>query len=238
MSGDDCLVSEFDSYAHDYEGLNNENVKISGYSTSYFAEYKIKEVANHLASIGMAGKGINFLNFGCGTGNSEEYIRQYLPESVIYSVDTSSKSIEYARQRHRGLKNIHFNVLDGRELRFEVCFDVIFVANVLHHIPRAEHLRTLSMLHQALSPSGNLFLFEHNPLNPLTVRAVKTCPFDQGVILLSPLYARKVLSQARFNSTTLRFILFFPKTLGFLTRAEEYLRKLPLGAQYYFIAGK
>ena len=238
MPEDDSFAAQFDSFAHDYDSLQKENVKASGYSTSYFAEYKIKEVASHLASIGLAEKRINLLNYGCGIGNSERYIRKHLPKSVIYSVDTSPKSIEYARERHKDLQNIYFSVLGGQKVPFNLSFDVIFIANVLHHIPRAQHLSTLCMLNQALNPSGHLFLFEHNPLNPVTVRAVKACPFDKGVVLLSPLYARGVLSQARFDRTNLRFTLFFPKALEFLTPAEKYLRRVPLGAQYYFIARK
>jgi SAM-dependent methyltransferase len=238
MSGDDCFAPEFDSFAHDYAALHNENVKAFGYPTSYFAEYKIKEVASHLATIGLAEERIKLLNFGCGIGNSEDYIRKYLVESVIYSVDISPKSIEYTRERHKNLENIYFGVFGGRAIPFNLSFDVIFIANVLHHVPRAQHLRILRMLNQALSPSGHLFIFEHNPLNPVTVRAVKACPFDKGVKLLSPVYVRKVLSQAQFNRRTLRFTLFFPKALEFLTPAEKYLRKVPLGAQYYFIAGK
>jgi SAM-dependent methyltransferase len=186
----------------------------------------------------LAGESVKFLNFGCGIGNSEAHIREYLPRSVIYSVDTSPKSVEYARERHRGLQNIHFSILGGGGLPFDLPFDVIFVANVLHHVPRSRHVGTLRMLNRALSPSGRLFLFEHNPLNPITVRAIKACPFDKGVTLLSPLYARRILSQAGFNRRTLRFTLFFPRALGFLSRAEKYLRKVPLGAQYYFVAGK
>ena len=238
MSADDFFAPEFDSYAHEYEGLLQDKVKASGYDTSYFAEYKIKEVARHLSGLGRAEQPLNFLNFGCGIGNSEGYIRKHLPGSVIYSVDTSAKSIEYAKERHSGLRDIHFSLLDDWRIPFKLSFDVIFIANVLHHIPRSQHLRTLGMLREALRPSGQLFIFEHNPLNPLTVRVVKACPFDRGVTLLSPLYTRRVLAQAHFDRRTLRFTLFFPKALGFLTRAERYLRKVPLGAQYYFIAGR
>lgn len=238
MTGDAFSTTDFDSFAHEYDALHAEEVKASGYPTSYFAEYKIKEVANHLAGTGLADKRINFLNFGCGIGNSEGFIRKYLPESVIYSVDISPKSVEYARERHKDIRDVHFSLFDGRTLPFDTSFDVIFVANVMHHVPRAEHLRVLRMLHEALSPAGHLFVFEHNPLNPVTVKIVKASRFDEGVELLSPLYARKVLSQAQFNRRTLRFTLFFPKTLEFLTPAEKYLRKLPFGAQYYFIAGK
>jgi len=229
-------VPDFDSFAEEYELLHSQNIKASGYSTAYFAEYKIKEVARHLAHIGLAGKEINFLNYGCGIGNSEEYIRQHLPQATLYSVDVSPRSIEYARERHPDLEKMHFGILNGAGIPFDISFDAIFVANVFHHIPREQHLPVLRTLKQALKPSGHLFLFEHNPLNPLTVKAVRDCAFDKGVVLLSPSYTRSILRQAGFDKQALNFTLFFPKPLSALVPMEKYLKRIPLGAQYYVVA--
>ena len=115
---------------------------------------------------------------------------------------------------------------------------MILVANVLHHVPRAEHVAMLRVLRAALTPAGQLFLFEHNPWNPVTVRAVETCAFDQDAVLLSPTYAGKILAAAGFSRRRLRFTLFFPKALSRLAPLEKFLRKCPLGAQYYFIADR
>lgn len=232
------FTTDFDCMADTYEALHRQNTKSSGYSTSYFAEYKVKEVAGHLKEIGWAGRGIRVLNFGCGIGNSEAYIRKYLPTSLIYSVDVSRKSVEYARHKNKDLQDVYFSVFDGRVIPFDVAFDVIFVANVIHHVPREQHAEVLSLLNHSLRPSGLLFLFEHNPLNPLTVKAVRECPLDKGILLLSPSYTRRLLSQVGFCETSLRFTLFFPGFLSTLTPMERYLRKCPLGAQYYFIAKK
>ena len=35
-----------------------------------------------------------------------------------------------------------------------------------------------------LKPGGMLFVFEHNPLNPLTRHAVNTCVFDENAHLI------------------------------------------------------
>lgn len=231
-------LSEFDQFARDYEVILNGNIKFSGFPPSYFDEYKVKEVAGYLTSLGWQDKEIKFLNFGCGIGKSEKYIRQYLPHSKIYAVDVSQESIAYAKEKNKEMKDLWFSVSDGESLPFDTSFDVIFTANVFHHIPRERHLHTLRMLNQALRPNGLLFLFEHNSWNPITVRTVAACPFDEDASLLSPLYTRKILAQADFNWRKIRFKLFFPKPLAFLTPLEKYLRKIPLGAQYYFIARK
>ena len=49
-------------------------------------------------------------------------------------------------------------------------FDVVFSACVFHHIPHGEHLNWLQELHRITRPGGLIAIFEHNPLNPLTVR--------------------------------------------------------------------
>jgi SAM-dependent methyltransferase len=229
-------VAEFDSYAHDYEALHGESVRASGFPASHFDEYKIKEVARQLARLGLRDRAIKFLNFGCGIGKSERYVRAYLPRAHVYGVDVSSKSIEAARGRNRDLENVSFAVFDGERIPFDAEFDVAFVANVFHHVPRADHVRTLRALRGALKDGGLLFLFEHNPLNPLTRKTVRDCPFDEGAVLLEPRYARRILREAGFAGSTVNFTLFFPAALARLAPLEKYLRKLPLGAQYYFVA--
>ena len=133
---------------------------------------------------------------------------------------------------------ITFEAFDGIHIPFENSFDVIFIANVLHHVPFENHVPILKHLYEKLKDGGTLFLFEHNPLNPLTVRAVNTCEFDRDAKLLNPLYANRVLKESGFARRNIRFVIFFPKFLSFLIPLEKYLRKLPLGAQYYFCGSK
>ncbi len=231
-------MAQFDKFADSYDDLHAESIKASGYGPSYFDEMKIREVFRSLKSEGKEAREMKFLNFGCGIGKSEKYIRRYLPSSLIYSVDVSEESVKAARERNRDLEDIRFETFDGYNVPFEVEFDVIFIANVLHHVPFERHLALLRNLCGKLRKNGTLFLFEHNPLNPLTVRAVNACEFDKDAHLLSPFYTRSLLSRSGFLRKRVRFIVFFPKFLSFLLPCEKYLRKVPLGAQYYFIAEK
>lgn len=231
-------MEKFDKYAVNYESLHAENIRATGFKPSYFDESKIREIYEFLKGLGREQESINFLNFGCGIGKSEEFIRHYLPNAALYSIDVSRESIEAARERNSGMKNVVFEVFDGNRIPFGNKFDVIFAANVFHHIGFERHLSILRNLDESLDEGGLLFFFEHNPLNPLTRRAVKACEFDQDARLLDPLYAGSILSKSGFGWKKLRFTIFFPKFLSFLIPVEKYLRSVPMGAQYYFIAGK
>ena len=231
-------MTEFDKFSEDYEKVLSECISLSGFSPSYFDEYKIKEVYDFAKSKGIENKEIKILNFGCGIGKSERFIKKYFTNAMIYSVDVSSKSVEAAEERNSGLDNVTFKVFDGDRIPFEYEFDIILVANVFHHILPERHLNVLRHIREKLTKDGYLFIFEHNPLNPFTVKTVRKCGFDIGAILLNPVYTGKILSESGFKWRKIRFIIFFPRFLRFLLPLERYLRKVPLGAQYYFIVEK
>jgi hypothetical protein len=87
-------------------------------------------------------------------------------------------------------------------------------------------------IRRVLKPGGNVFVFEHNVLNPLTLKAVRDCPFDEDAILLP---RRELLGLARnagFASFKARYIVFFPAPLAFLRPLEPTLGFIPFGAQY------
>jgi SAM-dependent methyltransferase len=231
-------MEEFDKYARDYESLHSENIRLSGFGPSYFDESKVREVYSFLKHLGREKARLNFLNFGCGIGKSEKFIRKYLPNSVIYSIDVSRESIDAAMDRNKGLNDAVFVVFDGDRVPFEINFDVIFAANVFHHIAFEKHQPILRDICDKLDDNGVLFLFEHNPLNPVTLRVVRTCDFDKGARLLNPLYTGRILSETGFGWGKLRFTIFFPNFLSLFIPLEKYLKWVPFGAQYYYIAAK
>lgn len=82
-----------------------------------------------------------------------------------------------------------------------------------------------------------MILFEHNPLNPLTRKIVRECPFDKGVTLI-PAFRMKRLALRAFGSVRnvrIRYTIFFPRKGIFkkLLPLERKLWWLPLGGQYY-----
>ncbi|MFN5006280.1 MAG: class I SAM-dependent methyltransferase [Ignavibacteria bacterium] len=227
-------MSEFDKYAKDYADMHATNVRASGYTPAFFDEYKVKEIARLLSSRGKQNNALHILNFGCGIGKSEQYLHTYFPYSTIVGADVSADSLNMAREHNKGIDCIRWELLSETEpIGFGDTFDVIFIANVFHHIPHSEHERILKDLRAHLRPGGSLFMFEHNPWNPLTVKTIKDCPFDVDAVLLSPSYSTSIYKKAGFSGTRLRFTLFFPSFARFLRPLEPLLSWLPLGAQYY-----
>jgi hypothetical protein len=81
-----------------------------------------------------------------------------------------------------------------------------------------------------------LAIFEHNPLNPLTVRAVNTCPFDANARLIRAKALRRSLQMAGWRDPAIRYHLFFPRLLAALRPLEPLLTWLPIGAQFSVVA--
>jgi SAM-dependent methyltransferase len=89
-----------------------------------------------------------------------------------------------------------------------------------------------------LRPGGNLFSFEHNPYNPLTVRVVNNCAFDENAKLIYGRDLRNNILRAGFTSVRTRYRVFFPHALRALRAVEPALAWLPLGGQYFVHAVK
>lgn len=223
----------FDQVADEYCALHARNIRCSGEAPEFFAEYKIKDVA---AAMAEAAQGpLQILDFGAGVGNSIPYWRRYFPRSVIVGADVSSRSLTLATRRFPGVAALV--VFDGERLPFaDGSFDAAFAANVFHHIAPNEHDKYLRELFRVLRPGGRFFLFEHNPSNPLTVRAVNTCEFDRDAELVPPRLARRRLRTVGFGEIEIRYRIFFPHFARGLRPLEKWLTAVPLGAQYYAIA--
>jgi SAM-dependent methyltransferase len=236
-SEDPKKLPDFDDYADDYELLVRDNIKASGFPPSYFDEQKIKTLTADFAQKTFVGDEIRFLNFGCGIGKSERFIHKYLPKARTVSVDVSRSSLDRAIQRNQAVPHVTYqHFTDVEELQYDKPFDIIFAANVFHHIPTDLRLRILTHLRSLLSPHGYLYIFEHNPFNPLTKAAFDTCAFDQGCQMIPARDMTQMLRQAGFTYLDKHYIVFFPKPLATFIPFEKYLGWLPLGAQYFLKA--
>lgn len=227
-------LSEFDKFAEEYKSTLNASVSLSGDSSDYFAEYKIKEVSRECMQHKIFDGEI--LDFGCGTGTSTPYFKKYFRKSKLTGVDVSNSSLEIAKSRFGDVDYVQF---DGSKLPYkDNSFDIIFTACVFHHIDEEQHGELLSEIRRVLTPEGRFFLFEHNPFNPLTIKIVNNCPFDENAVLIPSGKIITRLRGANFSAVRRRYCLFFPKFLSFLRNFEPKLYWCPLGAQYYVSAGK
>lgn len=233
-------MSLFDQYARNYNEGHAKAVKSTGFEPSYFHEYKIKEIYRHLKVRGLNNSNLSLLNVGCGIGESEPFIKKHLPHIRIWGIDVSEKCIEVARETNRLLSDVVYAPYDGEHIPFDNSFDIVFVANVFHHIRRENHLKTLTILNKKIKDDGLLFLFELNPLNPLTlwIAYKNDYKFDKDSKLLNPYHTRKLLIQAGFSEVEPRYTIFFPNQLSFLIPFERHLHKFPFGAHYYYVGRK
>jgi SAM-dependent methyltransferase len=219
-------ADKFDAYAGEYERLHAESVAVTGEETDYFAGYK----AECLQRKGIAADA-KILDFGCGIGNVTTKLVELF--SNVHGYEPSPLSAEKARKRAPGA-TIHDQLASVPEATFSVAV----LSCVLHHVPPAERPKLLGEVMQKLEPGGELIVFEHNPLNPLTQRAVKICPFDDDAILLWPWEQRRLLKDAGFTRVGLDYIVFFPKALAFMRPLEPKLRWLAAGAQTMTVGTK
>jgi len=219
------VTVDFDDYSHAYQELMNTSIWLSGEKNDYFDRYKVNCLTRWVVEKDQAAE---ILDFGCGIGKLTNIMAQTYPQSTIYGYDVSSKSIELAREKWGHLENLIF----GRQLPAAQIYDLITVANVFHHIKWEDRRKMLFRLRTLLKTGGMIVVFEHNPLNPLTVHTVRTCPFDTDAELIRCGQFVKLAVDCGLKVRLKRYIVFFPKFLRFCRVIEAYLGFLPLGAQY------
>lgn len=225
--------AEFDAVAARYHDQHTASIRLSGEEPEFFARYKIEETAKALHAASVEPKRI--LDFGAGIGNSLPHLQRAFPEAEVTCLDVSRESL--AQCSKRAIRPAQMLPYDGTQIPSEDdSFDLVFTACVFHHIDAADHLRLLAEIRRVLAPGGRFVLFEHNPWNPLTQHAVRTCPFDEHAVLISAPEMRRRFRAAGFGEVALDYRMFFPAALARLRPLERYLAWLPAGAQYSLIA--
>lgn len=219
-------ATKFDAYAQNYQQLHANNVAVSGEEPDYFAGYKVDCLVR---------KGVTstakVLDFGCGIGNVTTKLAERFVNVAGY--EPSAASAARAQERAPTANVSHELGTFG-----DASFDVAILSCVLHHVQPPERPALLAQVLQKLKPGGQLFVFEHNPLNPVTRHAVATCEFDDDAVLLWPWETKRLLRSNGFSRILLDYIVFFPKPLAFLRSLEHRLAWLPAGAQQLVIGTK
>lgn len=223
--------AEFDRHARSYAQMHQQNIAVTGEEPQYFADYKMRDFRALVQGAGLPLDG-SYLDYGCGVGASVEPFRRHLPDAHLVCTDVSSESLALARQAHGSAAE--FRWMQGAEIPAETgALDGAFACCVFHHIPHEQHPAVLRELQRVVRPGGLVMVYEHNPFNPLTVRAVRTCPFDENAVLITARQLSRTGLAAGLKAHRTDFRVFFPAALAALRPAEHYLRWLPLGAQYF-----
>ena len=229
--------AEFDKFADEYLDLHARSIRASGETPDFFARYKIADVRAETARVPGEREQLKILDFGGGIGTSIPHFRSLFPDAELVCADPSAKSLGIARSRFANAAD--YVELNSETLPFEDgAFDIVFTACVFHHIDHAEHRRILKELLRVLRPRGRFFLFEHNPFNPLTVRVVNACPYDENACLIGGPRMQRLIRDVGFRTPRLVYRVFFPRMFAVLRPLERFLKWLPLGAQYYVVSTK
>jgi SAM-dependent methyltransferase len=220
---------DFDEYSDDYRDAVEKSISFAGADLDFFTRAKAEALlALTRERIGEPSRA-SFLDVGCGPGETDHLLNG--KAGRLAGVDVAPKMVERASRLNPWAEYRRFE--PGGSLPFEDgSFDVCFAISVLHHVPRPERPALLDEMKRTLRPGGLLVIFEHNPINPLTRRAVAGCEFDRDAELLGSREARRLLRQAGLPDPARRYILFFTRASGLLRGIERRLGWLPLGAQY------
>ncbi len=233
------MITSFDKIADSYKNLVENNSKFINLSIEYLTEYKVKDLSFEIQKESIQYKKI--LNFGCGIGLSDPYLEKYFPNTHIVSCDISEKSLEIAKNNNKILKNTEYINLKENPFSFNNEFDVIFIANVIRHIPRINQLNIMNDLYKSLKKNGMIMIYEFNPYNPYTfyvyMKDDKNYDSD-NVKIITPSYTRKLLKETGFKNLETKYRFYIPGQLKRFMFFENYLKKLPFGANYYITARK
>jgi SAM-dependent methyltransferase len=222
--------AEFDRFAREYRALHAKNIEITGEGPEYFARYKMADFARRLHAIGAPLDG-RYLDFGSGVGASIAPFLECLPQGRLVCADVSQDSLAESARLH-GEVATYVPIESGALPVESGSLDGAFACCVFHHIPAQEHPAALLEIRRVLKADSPLMVYEHNPLNPLTVRAVRTCPLDENAVLIRAGEMRRRCERAGFRNVRIEYRVFFPSFLSALRGLENRLRWLPLGAQY------
>jgi trans-aconitate 2-methyltransferase len=98
------------------------------------------------------------LDIGCGDGKVTAEIAGLLPRGQVVGIDNSAEMIRFARLEFPTVRcrNLRFEVMDARDLRFNAKFEVVFSNAALHWI--VNHKPVLAGIARALRPGGRVLL--------------------------------------------------------------------------------
>ncbi len=225
---------DFGQFRETYRDKVQDSIAFAGKSHEFFmkvkVDYLLEAVRGHLGNRSRK----KVLDVGCGVGLTDELLVGSFGE--VHGVDISQEVIDQAKKDHPAIR---YKVYDGRRLPYaDGRFDVTFAICVLRHVPPDFYNGFVKEMFRVTRPGGLVAIFEHNPVNPLTLRAVNHCPMDDEAILLRRWKVGRLMERRASRLLEKRYILFAPFEGPFFRWLDRRLGWLPLGAQYMITAIK
>ena len=233
------MSAEFDKHAATYDGgLDNPVKKALGDADSFIA-VKARWLLRH--EPGLRHGGLSLLDYGCGAGDLMRVLAGLGARATFTGCDVSAGMLDEAASRWPAAAGPApaLAAQDGARTPFsDGQFDVATISAVLHHVPVDERPAVYAELGRVLKPGGRLYVFEHNPRNPLVRHVIARTPIDENAILLDANEVQDgLLGSGRYELET-DYLMFIPPGLAFLRFVDRALAWLPLGAQYAVAARK
>ncbi|MGB9696457.1 MAG: class I SAM-dependent methyltransferase [Ignavibacteria bacterium] len=222
---------DFDKYAEIYDEVLDEQLKFFDNNGEYFSEYKIKLVKNLIRT-----QPQQVLEYGCGVGRNIKHLATYFHDANVTGCDISERSLSIAKKNNPELD--FFLITDEAIKSRKNIYNLIFISCVFHHIQPSTRQQTIDVIASLLKPEGELFIFEHNPFNPITRHIVNNCVWDRDAILLTPSETINLVTTAGLKLVRKNYTLFLPGFLNRLRSIEKYFAYLPIGGQYFVQAIK
>jgi ubiquinone/menaquinone biosynthesis C-methylase UbiE len=224
----------FDEQAAHYERTVDSSISFTGRDSSFFAWRKVLLLRQLLESQGRELDRSAILDVGCGTGTTDRHLANQVKE--LHGVDISNEMLAIARE---SVPTARFQCYDGKTLPFPArSFDVVVAICVLHHVAASDQSLFVAELQRVARPGGLIVVFEHNPANPLTRRAVRNCELDIGVTLLSSGDVKRLFTKAGCQVLERQYFLFTPLGGRIGPLLDRVLRRVPLGGQHVVVAEK
>ena len=217
--------NHFDAVSSEYEVALQRNLRFIPGGIDYYYANRARIARRTTSRLPEVRR---ILDFGGGIGLAFPHLRASFPDAEVLIYDSSQESVSRAVSTHSELRAVQPNDFTKLDC------DLVFVAGVVHHVKPEARVRLLNNLVNCVRPGGYVVIFELNPLNPITRRLVKMCPFDSDADLISRAELRSLVRQSKdLDEIDSKYIVFFPPALRFLHILERLMGWLPLGAQYY-----
>ncbi len=218
----------FELNAAGYEEAVDRSISFTRRDASFFARRKVTLLRQLAREHGVRLDQARLLDVGCGAGTMDRHLAGEV--AALHGIDVSEEMLAVAR---RQVPAGTFDHYDGSSLPFAADgFDVVIAICVLHHVPPPGQAHFLAELRRVTRPGGIIAIFEHNPANPLTRRAVRDCELDVGVELLTAGQVSRALIGAGATSVTHQYFLFTPFGGRLGPAIDRVFRRLPLGGQF------